>query len=97
LSDAIFPYTTLFRSERRHPRGVLGRLHQLLADARDIEAGAIVRDLHLEPRLGEPHRDPHAPRRGLADLFARLGRLDAVIERVAKDRKSTRLNSSHVK
>src|SRR5690606_40439338 len=88
----LFPYTTLFRS------GIAHRVQKL-------------RPLHLDPRAGRVALHPLQMRRlgeGAADIVPNGGeqlralRLALVRERdfhvaAREDRKSTRLNSSHVK
>src|SRR5690242_21187555 len=72
--STLFPYTTLFRSERRIP-------------ARDAHADIIVQDVDAAPA--------HA--RGLDHRGERRLPGDVRLERDAlADRKSTRLNSSHM-
>src|SRR5690606_39796991 len=92
-SSRPFPYTPLFRSGRGH--GV-GRVDQDLITVDDLDR-AVVTDGHLAhpdrlpcavERFAEAHRRDRAGRLGTA-----TGRLPDVVE----DRKSTRLNSSHVK
>src|SRR5947207_11187146 len=83
--STLFPYTTLFRSERRR-NAVRGAGPARVAERREP-------DLQLGPR-GDQHRS-------LALHRLRAGHLPAVRLAVARgelqlrDRKSTRLNSSH--
>src|SRR5690606_41091546 len=92
-SSALFPYTPLFRSEAAAEPGAVGReaviqfaAHraQLLAQAVDVaaESGKVLGD-------GQFPLYSHEQARGLALWFAKPEDL--------RDRKSTRLNSSHVK
>src|SRR5688572_32596315 len=79
-SSTLFPYTTLFRS--------LGdELHpgvvQLLGDAAQVG---------VAQRLS-PHVDPQDPR--VIPARRREVRLDGLRQLLLRDRKSTRLNSSH--
>src|SRR5207247_11430685 len=82
-----FPYTTLFRS-REHARGVAAE------DLRD----RLARDALVEHRLGQ-HRDPagvEPDRDGAVVVGSERHVLVADQQgRIAEDRKSTRLNSSH--
>src|SRR5256885_3662513 len=78
--STLFPYTTLFRSEKaERPRPAIGPL--LRHRARDPGDGRGRRPHHGR-RGGRYHRLGARPRRG--GLIA------------TKDRKSTRLNSSHL-
>src|SRR3546814_1189117 len=93
-TDTLFPYTSLFRS----------RLRELLLDFLDL---AVLEDLQLAEE--GPHLvgglvladQPGAALGGRGgdagfQLFAAVvERLDALRHRIAQDRKSTRLNSSH--
>src|SRR5690606_41793317 len=72
--STLFPYTTLFRSDRDVVKG-------LPKDARD--------DLNADPITGEPGAHPVGTGVGAAG--------GAVAGAAVGDRKSTRLNSSHVK
>src|SRR5690606_41770147 len=82
----LFPYTTLFRSRarpRRRPRGS-AKVPEFARDT-DLQQGAApLRDRLVEGR--DPEGGRGARRRGVHGL-----RLPG------RDRKSTRLNSSHVK
>src|SRR5690606_41264110 len=78
-TSTLFPYTTLFRSRHRLPRG--------RGPARDARSRRADRP-EARARSGEhPRRD--------ADRDGEVGRL--VVHAWPGDRKSTRLNSSHVK
>src|SRR5207253_9578591 len=82
----LFPYTTLFRSRR-------ARIHRLesvaIAAADEEELGAVALDARekISAALGEA-RDEQRERR--------LGHQQLVKGITRRDRKSTRLNSSHV-
>src|SRR3712207_7075302 len=77
--STLFPYTTLFRSARAARRQLLGGRAQLLAQPLDLARGRV----HLLEEVGV----------GVdAGLDQPGGRVAA---RLAEDRKSTRLNSSH--
>src|SRR3546814_1932147 len=95
-TDTLFPYTTLFRSG--HPERALGKglaeLHGL-GDLRRVGhqqaagvqgSGGVLHDL---PRLRQVEH--HAVEVSLVDALVAVALLDLV----ALDRKSTRLNSSH--
>src|SRR3712207_7160844 len=77
--STLFPYTTLFRSPLRAPERGRGRGRV----RRPGDDGARAR-----PPAARDGRTPHAARGGPVRRRARRGR-------VAGDRKSTRLNSSH--
>src|SRR5439155_26979074 len=91
-TPTLFPYTTLFRSpvpQRLHDRAVAGVAHQQRGTLEDRGVGDGRLDPGVRrygPQLGrvvagpERQQDPQGPGR----------------ERVERDRKSTRLNSSHV-
>src|SRR5438477_8750628 len=81
--STLFPYTTLFRSRQTHELVVAERLH---TEAQTIDAGRPVR---RETRRGDRLWV------GLEGHFAVGGQVEAFLAR-AKDRKSTRLNSSHM-
>src|SRR5436309_8970846 len=81
--STLFPYTTLFRSPgvRQMVHGRRGLL-------------AIVAQQARRPKLGEAKvEDLHLPRPAQKNIR----RLDVAVRDAARDRKSTRLNSSHVK
>src|SRR5690606_41894833 len=78
----LFPYTTLFRSRYGPAQGELGRVAERAQPRAD--------DLHRQG--GQRHHRPHRAadwRRRQRDVPGQLATL--------QDRKSTRLNSSHVK
>src|SRR5690606_40786943 len=87
----LFPYTTLFRSNP-----VRQRQREFLPGRRPCLANVISADRHrIPPRHlpnAERHHVGHKPHR-------RFGRIDELLlgEELLQDRKSTRLNSSHVK
>src|SRR5690242_21291445 len=85
-SYALFPYTTLFRSQDRDQADPVG---QLLAFHR-LERRLDVDRTH--PRVGE-RLVPQQPRQLAHDLAELLG-LGLLVAQ--EDRKSTRLNSSHM-
>src|SRR5207253_9674333 len=79
----LFPYTTLFRSWRRHGRaGSSAQLHQ-----------CILRGGRLE---GATQHEGPAARSGDLPDGRRQGRGGRALRARLSDRKSTRLNSSHV-
>src|SRR5690606_41143539 len=92
-SPTIFPYTTLFRTR-------VGRVDRHLAGEDEMErrreARLEVEALHRRVRAAGPIGDEH--RRHRSPVF-----VEAVVSAVLlphdspRDRKSTRLNSSHVK
>src|SRR2546428_4240649 len=75
--STLFPYTTLFRSERLPP-GLVAALEQAIADYLPVAV----------ERLGDLLTDP-AARARVRDALKRF------LDRAIRDRKSTRLNSSH--
>src|SRR5256885_11629488 len=80
----LFPYTPLFRSDRAHAADEHRRYR---AEQRRQQPGLELTELVRgagEQRVHGAHAAPHRVRR--AELH----------ERVAEDRKSTRLNSSHL-
>src|SRR5690606_39856466 len=87
LRSTLFPYTTLFRSfEVREQSGAL----VVVGD--DTRAG---RQRSLDPRLRrQAARGGFAGKEPCSDHDRGIGRIRAARDR---DRKSTRLNSSHVK
>src|SRR5690606_41901076 len=82
LRSTLFPYTTLFRSPARaHARQRRGRRHR---HHQALQARVARGEAREVQRDGVPAvRDPPAPHRAR--------------QRRVRDRKSTRLNSSHVK
>src|SRR5690606_40319012 len=71
-------------------------LDRPLAYPVDVEPAAVVLEDHAQlAATGALERNVDAAGRGLAGRGARLGILQPMIDRI--DRKSTRLNSSHVK
>src|SRR5207253_6139830 len=90
-TPALFPYTTLFRSRcpRRRASPAAGRRH----DARGGQRQRAV--LHAcERSYAVPARRP--PALAAAVLAVPTGARGARSRAAARDRKSTRLNSSHV-
>src|SRR5205085_10859123 len=79
----LFPYTTLFRSERDEPD--VRMRDEPLAHGNPVARHDLqhARRDHLLRELNEPQQRERRLLRGLQDLH------------VAQDRKSTRLNSSH--
>src|SRR5690606_39619814 len=84
LLSHLFPYTTLFRSPAQAQLPIAIVVNQLRARMRDQAALAV--DDHGPPRASDRERSKKA-----ADALQRDVRADR------RDRKSTRLNSSHVK
>src|SRR5690606_40231711 len=89
----LFPYTTLFRSTaiRGISRvAVLRRVSGQFSDAREIEHPARVGlGDHLDLVVGDVGQDLGRPLAAVGPVRIRM--------RVVEDRKSTRLNSSHMK
>src|SRR3546814_18289829 len=95
-TDTLFPYTTLFRSVlRRQVDGDVGLVPDRPARDPRQDAAVLVR---VAARVAGPQRGHEATelgRIGVAGL-ARLHRAGALRRpRRGRDRKSTRLNSSH--
>src|SRR5690606_41849724 len=90
-----FPYTTLFRSDQGAPVELL-RGDEELERLDFVQASVLLDVLHAQPSKAglvlADRRVVHVEQ--LRDLL--LGQL-ALQAQFAKDRKSTRLNSSHVK
>src|SRR3712207_9457753 len=88
--STLFPYTTLFRSRRRLRRASLGYDAVELLEL--VRVGVL--EGRADHRLGVGVADrlvDHQRRREVADV----GRVELDAERLGRDRKSTRLNSSH--
>src|SRR5438309_3374569 len=81
--STLFPYTTLFRSTKIEELDVVVR--------KAAEKGQLLRD-NVALRAHAPGAEPFA---GLLTRSARMQDVLRIVERVAPDRKSTRLNSSH--
>src|SRR3712207_7634827 len=79
--STLFPYTTLFRSQDRLRRTQRGRI--------GIPPGPLVEGLR------RPQRSPGGRGWLAADLLRRPRRRTSAKINAGKDRKSTRLNSSH--
>src|SRR3546814_6401576 len=105
-TDTLFPYTTLFRSGRRHPAIFAIRLRPaaLQADrvaeaARPAAIGIVDEALPAAPVTSELGHRQTLPRRvaGRDDRILRRNIREGVSVgmRADPDRKSTRLNSSH--
>src|SRR5690606_40224990 len=88
LHATLCPYTTLFRSENERLRAREGAIDQRIEQALQAERK------RLEQTRGELAGDRQVTQSLLQELQLRL---DALAARGAPDRKSTRLNSSHVK
>src|SRR5690606_40651509 len=92
-SPTPLPYTTLFRSVR--PADLLAALRGLGLERARLPEELLGRRLRLRERLQQqPAALPHPERHMAAQLLGR-GLLERGVEQ--QDRKSTRLNSSHVK
>src|SRR3546814_6284122 len=93
LTDTLFPYTTLFRSDHQHQIALRGELaHGVLAVLGGVADVVVLRALDR----GEPvaQRLDHAT--GVVDRERGLGGVGEVAGLFDfQDRKSTRLNSSH--
>src|SRR5207253_11213513 len=88
-TSTLFPYTTLFRSVEPEHVGAEQHRHQLQQRAEEPE----IRDAHH----GEPqHAIASQPFQAIHDLAHRVQPRRPGGDRDDRDRKSTRLNSSHV-
>src|SRR3546814_13124050 len=90
LTDTLFPYTTLFRSEAV---GV-----ELRGDAGDGAAQRVVAPAHAQVHVVAGGLQPFDVAGGDQELAAQLADQEALRARLPpgrRDRKSTRLNSSH--
>src|SRR5690606_39828156 len=91
----LFPYTTLFRSHGRRGIGTA-----LVGHVIDVAARGLYPGVTLTTFRDVPFNAPFYARFGFGELAleAAAGELRAAFHReVPEDRKSTRLNSSHVK
>src|SRR3712207_8200428 len=87
--STLFPYTTLFRSIVGLDQHRAGQPEQGGGVGKDADDVGAALDLLVQPfqRIGRPDLLPVPDRKG--------GEGQQVLGRVAQDRKSTRLNSSH--
>src|SRR5207248_10592775 len=88
------PYTTLFRSSRQYlmdqTRVLSHRQHRF------VDVAALARGLHAGERLGAvPPQGPLPPGPAIDEAIAARARHRAWPDDACRDRKSTRLNSSH--
>src|SRR5690606_41727724 len=84
-----FPYTPLFRSVVDHPAAAVGQ-------ERHVDAGGVAGHRLVDRVVHHlPHAVVQAGGAGAADVHA--GPLADRLQALEEDRKSTRLNSSHVK
>src|SRR5690606_40911387 len=83
----LFPYTTLFRSVRREGAGKPAYIYRTTPEAEALFPKPYDRVLAELLVVLEERHTPEQVEEWLREVGARLGR----------DRKSTRLNSSHVK
>src|SRR3712207_9449958 len=86
----LFPYTTLFRS-RQWPNAVLVSVEERVAIA-VVDIGGRLRGMDAE---GVVFRDYRRAPPGLPRVETSIGTTADALREAAKDRKSTRLNSSH--
>src|SRR5256884_9639516 len=88
--STLFPYTTLFRSRIGHRRSVRGELIADGADRRRIHPVPLSHQILDRPRMS-PGQD------GIHALHAAVKPVISLVPdgHHARDRKSTRLNSSH--
>src|SRR3546814_9685149 len=91
-TDPLFPYTTLFRSVEAQHR--LGQLDDLL-DYFDRRQGGASLGGPAGPRIARTLDDAGVRLGPLPAMIADRARLRVMLASVARDRKSTRLNSSH--
>src|SRR3546814_3755649 len=95
-TDTLFPYTTLFRSPTRFGVAVVSDDPAFEQDAGEQQWRQRLAVERLLAQIGGAHLADH---RALAQQIVEPLALDhrepAVVARFLKDRKSTRLNSSH--
>src|SRR5690606_39838686 len=94
--STLFPYTTLFRSGADDDAAAV--VAELCEVAVRYAVGSGIRGMHLHERFRAAPREPRgaARARHRVPLIADTARIQYECVRAA-DRKSTRLNSSHVK
>src|SRR3546814_3679222 len=89
-TDTLFPYTTLFRSDRPNDTSDLVMVDEEMVEAVQVFLDTIRRDYKPgEVLVVEQRFDLSSWYPGL------FGTCDAVLYRPSTDRKSTRLNTSH--
>src|SRR3712207_9244967 len=88
--STLFPYTTLFRSDRR----VGAHAHPLNSRYTGGEIG-VLRAVRNDARQPQRRRGQHISARQLAGLARVNAELPDLRQLARLDRKSTRLNSSH--
>src|SRR3546814_8447834 len=102
-TDTLFPYTTLFRSDRRqqeagHHRGGITKDHLVGVPGGRREGGGNG-EAAVKGQQPERHRgggpEAHGQEEGTEALVKQRRASMAAIGRNGGDRKSTRLNSSH--
>src|SRR3546814_8039438 len=93
-TDTLFPYTTLFRSETRHCFVALRSIKSFDLNDHDDVVGRFSAD-HMQ--VHGVHIDERAAleREVLEHFFADFEDEHLIVGAFGKDRKSTRLNSSH--
>src|SRR5699024_12646478 len=89
LPATLFPYTTLFRSTRETFKNE-GRLTDL------IESGKLFEDIGLPPFNPEDDRIMICGSPSMLKDLVEVSKSRGFVEGTSQDRKSTRLNSSHV-
>src|SRR5690625_6072929 len=95
-STTLFPYTTLFRSGRAGDLPHRGRKRRLQRSDAEAHREAAVLDgtqQRVQRALGAPGQDQHI---GTGGAFGGQGQVQSLEGTEQGDRKSTRLNSSHV-
>src|SRR3546814_8377683 len=106
LTDTLFPYTTLFRSQDRHGAWTPRRESSTFVIALHRQKRGYIGRQRLPWTGNRVVSREHRPPDGLADRtfshschFVLSGNgvdlADALVEFLLRDRKSTRLNSSH--
>src|SRR3546814_7052403 len=100
-TDTLFPYTTLFRSRRFHRRSDRRYVPQIRDHRRVMHFSnveAVLTDIEgTTSSIAFVHDVlfPYARRRLAEYVHAPAGELRSLLDDVRKDRKSTRLKSSH--
>src|SRR3546814_16195911 len=95
LTETLFPYTTLFRSDVRRAFSIAQSYKATLT--RDERSNILKRAAEIIRSRTEEYSDLITAESGLCkqDSLYEVGRVCDVLVFGARDRKSTRLNSSH--
>src|SRR3546814_20794176 len=96
-TDTLFPYTTLFRSERNPIAGMRNNIFSTLHCALAAEAGGVRRFILVSTDKAVRPTNIMGASKRVCELIlqARAQEQDKTLFTMVRDRKSTRLNSSH--